>query len=84
MFRAHFGQARKLWTTAEVLGFAAEIGLDQQEAAAALHDHRYRDQVNADQREAQRLGAHGTPRSSSSTAVTPSPAPSAPTTCSPR
>jgi predicted DsbA family dithiol-disulfide isomerase len=26
-----------------------------------LHDHRYRDQVNADQREAQRLGAHGTP-----------------------
>lgn len=61
MFRAHFGQARKLWTTAEVLGFAAEIGLDQQEAAAALHDRRYRDQVNADQREAQRLGAHGTP-----------------------
>lgn len=61
MFRAHFGQARKLWTAPEVLGFAAEIGLDEQEAAAALRDHRYRDQVDADQREAQRLGAHGTP-----------------------
>jgi predicted DsbA family dithiol-disulfide isomerase len=61
MFRAHFGQARKLWTVAEVLAFAAEIGLDQREAAEALRMRRYRDQVNADQREAQRLGAHGTP-----------------------
>jgi predicted DsbA family dithiol-disulfide isomerase len=61
MFRAHFGQARKLWTAAEVVEFAAEIGLDQQEAAAALRDRRYRDRVNADQSEAQRLGAHGTP-----------------------
>ncbi|HEX6448197.1 MAG TPA: DsbA family oxidoreductase [Trebonia sp.] len=61
MFRAHFGQARKLWTAAEVMQFAGELGFDEQEAAAALRDRRYRDRVNADQREAQRLGAHGTP-----------------------
>jgi predicted DsbA family dithiol-disulfide isomerase len=61
MFRAHFGQARKLWTAEEVIAFAAEIGLGRREVAAALHDRRYRDQVDADQREAQRLGAHGTP-----------------------
>jgi predicted DsbA family dithiol-disulfide isomerase len=61
MFRAHFGQARKLWTTEEVLGFAAEVGLDPDEAAEALHTRRYRARVAADQREAQRLGAHGAP-----------------------
>ncbi|HTU74284.1 MAG TPA: DsbA family oxidoreductase [Trebonia sp.] len=61
MFRAHFGQARKLWTAAEVLELAAEIGLDQHEAAAVLGDRRYRARVQADQREGQRLGAHGTP-----------------------
>lgn len=61
MFRAHFGQARKLWTVEEVLGFAAEVGLDPAAAAGALHDRRYRKQVTADQREAQRLGARGAP-----------------------
>jgi len=61
IFRAHFGQARKLWTAPEVLQFAGEIGLDKREAAQALGDRRFRDQVNADQREAQRLGAQGTP-----------------------
>jgi predicted DsbA family dithiol-disulfide isomerase len=61
MFRAHFGQARKLWTAEEVLGFAAEVGLDPDGAAEALNSRSYRDRVAADQREAQRLGAHGTP-----------------------
>jgi predicted DsbA family dithiol-disulfide isomerase len=61
MFRAHFGQARRLWTVDEVLDFAAEAGLDREEAAEALRDRRYRARVAADQREAERLGARGTP-----------------------
>ncbi|MBE1484888.1 DsbA family oxidoreductase [Plantactinospora soyae] len=61
MFRAHFGHARKLWTAAEVLDFAAEVGLDPAGAAEALESRRYRARVAADQREANRLGAHGAP-----------------------
>jgi hypothetical protein len=61
MFRVHFGQACKLWTVDEVLDFAEEVGLDRADAAEALHDRRYRAQVDADQREAQRLGARGAP-----------------------
>ncbi|GGO19069.1 DsbA family oxidoreductase [Micromonospora parathelypteridis] len=61
MFRAHFGQARKLWTAEEVLDFAAEVGLDRAGAAEALRSRRYRARVAADQREAQRLGARGAP-----------------------
>ena len=61
IFRAHFGQARNLWTIDQVLDFADEVHLDRAEAAAALHDRRYRAQVNADQREATRLGARGAP-----------------------
>ncbi|SNS75464.1 Predicted dithiol-disulfide isomerase, DsbA family [Asanoa hainanensis] len=59
MFRAHFGQARKLWTEGEVLGFAAEMNLDG--AAKALRSRRYRGRVDADQRQAVRLGARGAP-----------------------
>ncbi|GGJ79288.1 protein disulfide-isomerase [Streptomyces camponoticapitis] len=61
MFRAHFGEGRRLWTEDEVLGFAAETGLDRADAARALRERRYRDRVAADQREAERLGAGGTP-----------------------
>ncbi|MFI6262755.1 DsbA family protein [Micromonospora sp. NPDC051006] len=61
MFRAHFGQARKLWTTEEVLDFAAEVGLDPAGSAEALRSRRYRARVAADQREAERLGARGAP-----------------------
>jgi predicted DsbA family dithiol-disulfide isomerase len=61
MFRAHFGQARKLWTVGEVLDFAEETGLDRGKAAEALRERRYRAQVDADQRAAERLGARGAP-----------------------
>lgn len=61
MFRAHFGQARDLWTEKDVLDFATEVGLDRDRAAQALRDRRYREQVLVDQREAERLGARGTP-----------------------
>jgi predicted DsbA family dithiol-disulfide isomerase len=61
MFHAHFGSARNLWTPDQVLDFAAEVGLDREETAQVLHERRYQAQVAADQREVERLGAHGTP-----------------------
>lgn len=61
MFRAHFGEGRRLWTEGEVLDFAVVAGLDRAEAAESLRERRYRDNVTADQREAERLGAGGTP-----------------------
>jgi predicted DsbA family dithiol-disulfide isomerase len=61
MFRAHFGEARKLWTLDQVADFAAELGLDPVEVRAVLESRKYREQVENDQREARRLGATGTP-----------------------
>jgi predicted DsbA family dithiol-disulfide isomerase len=61
MFRVHFGQARKLWTVDEVLDFAEEVGLDRGLAAEVLRERRYRAQVQADQHEAESLGARGAP-----------------------
>ena len=59
MFRAHFGEPRALWTLDAVLRFADEVGLEG--AAEVLESRKYRAQVDADQREAERLGAHGMP-----------------------
>lgn len=61
MFRAHFGEARKLWTIDEVVAFASEIGLDPMETRAVLEGRKYKPIVDQDQLEAQRLGATGTP-----------------------
>lgn len=61
MFRAHFGEARKLWTLEEVVSFATELGLDAAEARNVLSSRKYREQVQNDQREALRFGASGTP-----------------------
>lgn len=61
MFRAHFGEARKFWTIDEVADFAAELGLNPTEVRAVLESRKYRAQVENDQREAQSLGATGTP-----------------------
>ena len=61
IFRAHFGEARKLWTVDEVVVFAVELGLEPAESRAVLNSRKYRKQVENDQLEAQRLGATGTP-----------------------
>ncbi|HTN62089.1 MAG TPA: DsbA family oxidoreductase [Devosia sp.] len=61
MFRAHFGEARNLWTIDEVVAFASEIGLDPLETRAVLEGRKYKPIVDRDQLEAQRLGATGTP-----------------------
>ncbi|MEV5778487.1 DsbA family protein [Streptomyces antimycoticus] len=58
MFRAHFGRARNLWTRGQAIDFAAEVGLDREEAAQLLPERRYQARVAADQREAERLGVH--------------------------
>ena len=61
MFKAHFGTDRQLWTLEQLVEFAGEIGLDQDEARAVLESRRYRRQVEDEQARAQQMGAHGTP-----------------------
>ncbi|AJE38884.1 DsbA family oxidoreductase [Streptomyces nodosus] len=61
MFHAHFHESRQLWTMDQLVEFAGEIGLDQEEARAVLTSRRYKSRVDAEQARAQRMGAHGTP-----------------------
>ena len=61
MFRAHFGEARKFWTIEQCVEFATELGLDATESRSVLENRKFRERVEDDQREAQRLGAAGTP-----------------------
>lgn len=61
VFKAHFGKSRVLWTVEDVVEFAVEIGLDSEEVRTVLMARTYRERVERDQREAQQLGATGTP-----------------------
>lgn len=61
MFRAHFGEGRTFWTIDTLVEFASEIGLEAGETRAVLNSGKYRSNVDNDQREANRLGASGTP-----------------------
>ncbi|MFD0782711.1 DsbA family protein [Micromonospora azadirachtae] len=61
MFNAHFGYNRQLWTMEQLVEFAGEIGLDQDETRGVLISRRYKTQVEEEQYRAQRMGAHGTP-----------------------
>lgn len=61
MFRDHFGTGRKFWTIDQVVEFAGEIGLDRDDARKVLESRKFRAQVAAEQQDAQRLGATGTP-----------------------
>ena len=49
MFKAHFGTGRQLWTLEQLVEFAGEIGLDQDEARAVLESRHYRRQVEDEQ-----------------------------------
>ncbi|WP_328997782.1 DsbA family oxidoreductase [Kribbella sp. NBC_00709] len=60
-FRQHFGEGRNLWSVDDVVAFAVDLGLDPDEVRDVLRSGRYRAQVQRDQREAQELGAGGTP-----------------------
>ncbi|MER8159981.1 DsbA family protein [Streptomyces sp. NPDC094472] len=61
MFNAHFGQNWQLWTIDQLVEFAGEIGLDQEEARNILSSRRYKFQVDQEQQRAVRMGAGGTP-----------------------
>lgn len=61
MFRFHFGQAGNLWTVPDVLAFAESAGLDRDKVDDVLRTRRYRERVDADQRDGLRYGVQGTP-----------------------
>ncbi|PSL39614.1 putative DsbA family dithiol-disulfide isomerase [Labedella gwakjiensis] len=61
LMRAYFTEGRHLGRTDELVSLAAEIGLDADAAATALHEHTFRDDVMADERQASELGINGVP-----------------------
>ncbi len=61
MFRAYFGEQRPVFDAASLVSLAPELGLDPAGAQEALASRRYAGQVEADAREAARLGATGVP-----------------------
>ena len=61
MYRAYFGERLSVFGVDALVERGVEIGLDPDEVRAALGDGRYRARVEADQREAQALGASGVP-----------------------
>ena len=58
---AHFTEARSVFDVDSLVALAAEVGLDGDEARAALTDRRYRTAVRQDVATAQALGATGVP-----------------------
>ncbi|WDG17800.1 DsbA family oxidoreductase [Microbacterium sp. Clip185] len=61
LFEAHFAEGRHIGLVDELLAIAGEVGLDRASAAASLADARWSTAVDADVREARRLGARGVP-----------------------
>lgn len=61
LYRAYFGEQRSIFDVESLVTLAGEIGLDPEEARAALTDGRYRARVEADGAEARALGCNGVP-----------------------
>jgi len=61
LFEAYFGRAAPLWTVDDLLPFARELGLDVDQASAALNSHAFLDEVEQDQKVAAAMGARGVP-----------------------
>ena len=61
LFRAYFTEQRSLFDQEPLVDLAAEMGLDRDEAAAALRDNRFADAVRADVDLARHIGATGVP-----------------------
>ena len=61
MLRAYFGEARSVSDVDVLLDLADELGLDRASTRRVLEDHTYRQRVEDDARQAQRLGARGVP-----------------------
>lgn len=61
LFKAYFTDGRHLGRIDELADLAAEVGLDRNEAVAALESERYLRDVRADQAQAQEYGIQGVP-----------------------
>ena len=61
LYRAYFTEQRSLFDQPSLVDLAVDVGLDREEAAAALREKRYADAVNADIDLARRIGATGVP-----------------------
>jgi predicted DsbA family dithiol-disulfide isomerase len=61
LLHAHFEQARPVFDVESLVALGTEVGLDADEARAALTDRRYRAAVDQDAATAQALGATGVP-----------------------
>lgn len=61
LFRAYFGQKRSVFDLDSLLELAKEIGLDADDARAALEEHRHAADVERDLLEARALGIQGVP-----------------------
>jgi predicted DsbA family dithiol-disulfide isomerase len=62
LFRMYFGDAQSIFEVEALAPLAERVGLDPAAAREALTSRRFAEQVSADGREAQRLGASGVPR----------------------
>jgi predicted DsbA family dithiol-disulfide isomerase len=61
LFRAHFTEGLNVGDLQVLADLAAEIGLDRDDALAALTSHEYAADVDADLRQARELGIQGVP-----------------------
>jgi len=61
LYTAYFGEARSIFDVDSLVELARELGLDTDTAREVLTSRRYEQQVLADGREAQELGASGVP-----------------------
>jgi predicted DsbA family dithiol-disulfide isomerase len=61
LYRRYFAEAGDIFTIDGLVELAVEIGLDADEARAALEERRYTKQIWSEAADAQRLGATGVP-----------------------
>lgn len=61
LMEAYWSEARNIGDTETLLELVAEVGLDRDEAVAALADGRYRERVLASTREANAVGINAIP-----------------------
>jgi len=61
LFKAHFTEGAALGDAETLVGFAAEVGIDADEARAMLKSDTYANEVRADIQRARQLGIQGVP-----------------------
>jgi predicted DsbA family dithiol-disulfide isomerase len=61
LYRAYFTEGQSIFDAPSLVRLAAEAGLDAAEVGRVLAEGTYADEVEADRREAGRLGANGVP-----------------------